>query len=422
MILQTVKIPEKINILPQIINKTIKVAASKSVMQRVIACAILSEGETVIKNYSLCDDCKAALKIAEDLGAEVVIKENQVSIIPGKSKIKNNINCGESGLGVRMFTPLVSLFGKNFTINGKGSLKKRPVSGIEEALKQAGIKCKTNKGFIPIEISGKLKGGNFEIDGSLSSQILTGLLIALPKAEGNSVIKVINLKSKPYIDLTLSILKDFGIKIINKNYKEFYIKENQKYQAQNYTIEGDWSGAAFFLVAGLIAGEVSLTGLNINSEQADINILEAIQLAEGNLNISENKITTKKSNLKAFQFDATDCPDLFPPLVTMAAFCNGETRIKGVKRLIHKESNRAEVLQKEFANIGIEISIQNDFMTVKGGTVKGGTIHSHNDHRIAMAAAVSALTSEKGITIKNAESIKKSYPTFYSDLLGGNFK
>ena len=411
-----------LTIKPQIINKAIKAAASKSVMQRVIACAVLSEGETVIKNYSLCNDCKAALKIAEDLGAEVVIKENQVSIIPGKSKIKNNINCGESGLGVRMFTPLVSLFGKNFTINGKGSLKKRPVSGIEEALKQAGIKCKTNKGFIPIEISGKLKGSNFEIDGSLSSQILTGLLIALPKAEGNSVIKVINLKSKPYIDLTLSILKDFGIKIINKNYKEFYIKENQKYQAQNYTIEGDWSGAAFFLVAGLIAGEVSLTGLNINSEQADINILEAIQLAEGNLNISENKITTKKSNLKAFQFDATDCPDLFPPLVTMAAFCNGETRIKGVKRLIHKESNRAEVLQKEFANIGIEISIQNDFMTVKGGTVKGGTIHSHNDHRIAMAAAVSALTSEKGITIKNAESIKKSYPTFYSDLLGGNFK
>jgi len=411
-----------LTIKPQIINKAIKAAASKSVMQRVIACAVLSEGETVIKNYSLCNDCKAALKIAEDLGAEVVIKENQVSIIPGKSKIKNNINCGESGLGVRMFTPLVSLFGKNFTINGKGSLKKRPVSGIEEALKQAGIKCKTNKGFIPIEISGKLKGGNFEIDGSLSSQILTGLLIALPKAEGNSVIKVINLKSKPYIDLTLSILKDFGIKIINKNYKEFYIKENQKYQAQNYTIEGDWSGAAFFLVAGLIAGEVSLTGLNINSEQADINILEAIQLAEGNLNISENKITTKKSNLKAFQFDATDCPDLFPPLVTMAAFCNGETRIKGVKRLIHKESNRAEVLQKEFANIGIEISIQNDFMTVKGGTVKGGTIHSHNDHRIAMAAAVSALTSEKGITIKNAESIKKSYPTFYNDLLGINFK
>jgi len=411
-----------LTIKPQIINKAIKAAASKSVMQRVIACAVLSEGETVIKNYSLCNDCKAALKIAEDLGAEVVIKENQVSIIPGKSKIKNNINCGESGLGVRMFTPLVSLFGKNFTINGKGSLKKRPVSGIEEALKQAGIKCKTNKGFIPIEISGKLKGSNFEIDGSLSSQILTGLLIALPKAEGNSVIKVINLKSKPYIDLTLSILKDFGIKIINKNYKEFYIKENQKYQAQNYTIEGDWSGAAFFLVAGLIAGEVSLTGLNINSEQADINILEAIQLAEGNLNISENKITTKKSNLKAFQFDATDCPDLFPPLVTMAAFCNGETRIKGVKRLIHKESNRAEVLQKEFANIGIEISIQNDFMTVKGGTVKGGTIHSHNDHRIAMAAAVSALTSEKGITIKNAESIKKSYPTFYNDLLGINFK
>jgi len=411
-----------LTIKPQIIHKTIKVAVSKSVMQRVIACAILSEGETVIKNYSLCDDCKAALKIAEDIGAEVVIKENQISIIPGKNKINSKINCGESGLGVRMFTPLVSLFGKNFTINGKGSLKKRPVSGIEEALKQAGIKCKTNKGFIPIEISGKLKGGNFEIDGSLSSQILTGLLIALPKAEGNSVIKVRNLKSKPYIDLTLSVLEDFGIEVINKNYEEFQINGNQKYQAQNYTIEGDWSGAAFFLVAGLIAGEVSLTGLNLNSKQADIKILEAIKHTGGNLNISENKITTKKSNLKAFHFDATNCPDLFPPLVTMAAFCKGETSIKGVNRLIHKESNRAEVLQKEFANIGIEIRIQNDSMTVIGGTVKGGTINSHNDHRIAMAAAVSALTSEKRIIIKNAGNIKKSYPTFYNDLLGINFK
>ena len=413
---------QTLTIKPQIINKTIKVAASKSVMQRVIACAILSEGETVIKNYSLCDDCKVALKIAEDIGAEVVIKENQISIIPGKNKINSKINCGESGLGVRMFTPLVSLFGKNFTINGKGSLKKRPVSGIEEALKQAGIKCKTNKGFIPIEISGKLKGGNFEIDGSLSSQILTGLLIALPKAEGNSVIKVRNLKSKPYIDLTLSVLEDFGIEVINKNYEEFQINGNQKYQAQNYTIEGDWSGAAFFLVAGLIAGEVSLTGLNLNSKQADIKILEAIKHTGGNLNISENKITTKKSNLKAFHFDATNCPDLFPPLVTMAAFCKGETSIKGVNRLIHKESNRAEVLQKEFANIGIEIRIQNDSMTVIGGTVKGGTINSHNDHRIAMAAAVSALTSEKRIIIKNAGNIKKSYPTFYNDLLGINFK
>ncbi len=407
---------------PQTINKTIEVAASKSVMQRVIACAVLCEDKTVITNYSLCEDCKAALKIAEDLGAEIQIEENQISIIPGKNKIKTNINCGESGLGVRMFTPLVSLFGKKFTITGKGSLTKRPIDGIEDALTQAGVECKTNSGLIPINISGKLTGGNIEIDGSTSSQVLTGLLTALPKSENNSVVKVKNLKSKPYINLTLSILNDFGIGIINKNFKEFNIKGNQKFQAQNYTIEGDWSGAAFIFVAGLIAGEISLIGLNINSKQADIKILEAIKLAGGNLNISENKITTKKSHLKAFNFDATDCPDLFPPLVTMAAYCKGETSIKGVNRLIHKESNRAEILQKEFSNIGIEIIIQDDLMTVKGGTVKGGTVHSHNDHRIAMSAAVAALSSEKGINIKNAGSIKKSYPTFYNDLLGINFK
>lgn len=410
--------PSQIEIIPQTIYKTIKAPASKSVIQRVIAGAILSENKTVISNPSFCDDCKAALKIAEDFGSEVIIDENKITIIPSNNAIKNKIHCGESGLGIRMFTPIISLFGKDIIISGEGSLKKRIVSGIADALIQGDVNCKTNKGYIPLNISGKLKGGYFQIDGSQSSQVLTGLLFALPKAEKDSIIRVSNLKSKPYINLTLKILKEFKIKITNNNYIEFHIKGRQTYISPGkYEIEGDWSAAAFLIVAGLIAGEICVTGLNLNSEQADKSIIQAVQSTGGNLSITNNSVKTTKSKLKAFNFDATHSPDLFPPLVSLASYCHGESVIKGVSRLIHKESNRAETLQKEFAKLGIEISLQDDYMHIKGGTVKGGIINSHNDHRIAMAAAVAALGAEKPVIIKNSDSINKSYPNFYKNLL-----
>ncbi len=278
----------------QKINKTVKAPASKSVFQRVIACAVLAENDVIIYNPSFCNDCKAALSIAKNLGAEVIIELNKIIIRPGKNEISNTINCGESGLSVRMFSPITALFGKTVTIKGSGSLKKRPIDEIQAALTQLGIECQTNKGFIPISVSGKLSGGNAEIDGSLSSQILTGLLIALPKVKENSVIKVHNLKSKPYIALTLNILSKFGIKIRNENYKEFHIKGNQQFKAINYTVEGDWSGASFLLVAGLIAGEIKITGLNINSVQADKKIIDAIHFAKGTITVNKDTVITKK--------------------------------------------------------------------------------------------------------------------------------
>ncbi len=412
---------QQITIKPQTIDKTIKAPASKSVLQRVIACAVLSEETTVINNLSFCNDCKAAMAVAENLGAEVIIENDKIIIKPDKKEIKNTINCGESGLGIRMFSPVAALFGKEVTITGEGSLKKRPVNEIKNALTQLGVKCETNNGFIPVSLSEKLTGGIIEIDGSLSSQVLTGLLIALPKAEKDSIIKVKNLKSKPYIDLTLNILDKFSIKIKNNDYKEFHIKGNQKFKTRNFTVEGDWSGAAFLLVAGLIAGKTKITGLNLNSQQADIKIIDAIKSANGSISINNNIITAKKSKLKAFNFDATDCPDLFPPLVVTASYCKGTSVITGVNRLIHKESNRAEVLQKEFSKIGIKIKISENKMFIEGGKVKGGIINSHNDHRIAMAAATAALSSKNGITIKNSECINKSYPTFYKDLIGISF-
>ena len=409
---------KEITIKPQQINKTIKAPASKSVMQRVIACAVLSENEIAVSNPSFCDDCKAALKIAKNLGARILTEENKIIVIPGKNTVQSNINCGESGLSVRMFSAILPHFGNKFTVNGKGSLQNRPVDMIENALKQIGLKCETNNGFLPLNISGNIKAGNIEIDGSVSSQVLTGLLISLPKAKKNSIIKVKNLKSKPYIDLTLRILNEFGIEISNYDYKEFHIKGNQKFARKNYTVESDWSGAAFLIVAGLIAGKTEITGLNLQSEQADIQIIDAVKKANGNISLTKNSVIAEKSKLQAFEFDATDSPDLFPPLVTMAAYSEGITSIKGVNRLIYKESNRAETLQKEFGKLGIEITLQNDYMKIKGGNVKGGNVNSHNDHRIAMACAVAALGAESEVIIKNPNCVNKSFPDFYEILSG----
>ncbi len=404
-------------IFPQEFIKVINAPASKSVMQRVIAIAILAEGRSSIKNPSFSDDSLSAIRLAGGLGISVQFTTGIIDFERTENVTETKINIGESGLGIRMFSPLLALFDKHFLVSGKGSLLTRPIKTIEEALNQLGVQTKSENGFLPLQISGKLKGGKIEIDGSLSSQVLTGLLISLPVVEEDSEIIVHNLKSKPYIDLTLQIIKDFGVTIENHNYKKFVIKGKQKYIARDYKVEGDWSGASFLLVAGLISGEVKVTGLNIESIQADKEIINAIKSAGGNISIDSESVITKKSNLTAFEFDATDCPDLFPPLVTMAAYCKGISKITGVSRLKHKESDRASVLKNEFYKIGIQVEIKDDVMDIHGGKVLGGIIDSHNDHRIAMAAGIVALGAESEIKILNADSIKKSYSRFFRDIM-----
>ncbi len=405
-----------ITIFPKSLNKIIHVPSSKSIMQRVVALALLSDGRTVIKNPSFSHDSLTSIRIAGAMGASVQFSFNKLTVERTDNVTETNLNFGESGLALRMFSPIIALFGKDFSLNGKGSLLKRPVTGIEDALSQSSIKVESENGFLPIQLSGKLTGSIFEIDGSLSSQVLTGLLIALPKAKGDSEIIVKNLKSKPYIDLTLDIIKYFGGRIENQNYERFIIKGDRKYIAQDYTIEGDWSGAAFLLVAGLISGKTELKGLNIDSKQADKEIISVIQKAGGKITINNDSVITEMSELKAFEFDASDCPDLFPPLVAMAAYCKGKSVLKGVNRLKYKESDRATVLKNEFAKIGINITIKDDKMIIEGGKVSGGTTDSNNDHRIAMALGIAAIGSNSEIIIQNSDCINKSYPNFYRDI------
>jgi 3-phosphoshikimate 1-carboxyvinyltransferase len=401
---------------PSGIKGAIKAPASKSMTQRAIAAALLADGQSIIHNPSYCDDSLAAMSIAVGLGARLEPQPGELKINASGVLKESKLNCGESGLAIRMFSPIAALYPAEITMVGANSLKKRPMSMIEEALTQLGVKCSSTGGFLPLTIQGPITGGKIEIDGSISSQLLTGLLMALPLAETDSEIKVKNLKSKPYIDMTIQILRSFGIVVYNNDYNLFQIPGKQKYIPQSYTVEGDWSGGAFLLVAGAINGELAIKGLRTDSMQSDMSIMNALERAGAKIRLSENQIEISKSELKSFEFDATESPDLFPPLVALASYCEGITNIRGVSRLIYKESDRAATLRDEFEKINIKIEIRDDLMSVTGGQPCGARVESHDDHRIAMAAAVAALGATGRVYIRDSQCVAKSYPGFFEDL------
>lgn len=415
---------------PSSLKGEIWAAASKSSMQRACAAALAAGGTTFIQNPGNSNDDQAALGVIEALGASVEKNGNQLVIqSSGIHARSNSVHCGESGLGIRMFTPLVALNNEAITITGEGSLVTRPMDFFDEVLPQLGVGVESKEGKLPLVVKGPLQPKNITIDGSLSSQFLTGILLAYAAAGAEEVaVTVTNLKSKPYVDLTLAVMNAFGLEVPeNRDYKSFHFtgkKPNHSAQ-RTYTVEGDWSGAAFLLVAGAVAGEILVKGLDVFSTQADKAILQALISCGAGISIESDQIIVRPVPMKAFQFDATDCPDLFPPLVALAAYCQGTTVIEGVERLTHKESNRALTLQEEFGKMGLKIELQGDLMLIYGGTgLTGANVYSHHDHRIAMACAVAALKATGATSIEKAEAINKSYPSFYEHIrsLGANVK
>jgi len=417
-----------VTIQPSDISGSVNAPASKSSMQRACAAGLLTKGSTRIFNAGKSNDDLAALDVIKKLGARVVENENgsltihSAGVIPAAAEI----NCGESGLGIRMFTPIAALSDREIIINGKGSLLSRPMDFFDKIFPQIGISIQSDNGRLPLKIKGPLRPVTIEVDGSLSSQFLTGLLMAYGAAGASNVsIHVKDLKSKPYIDLTLQVMEYFGVVVENRGYEEFYFKpEPSYYKPRTYTVEGDWSGGAFLLVAGAVAGKIVINGLDIASTQADKAILGALKSCGADIMVYNDEIEIGPAKLKSFHFDATDCPDLFPPLVALASYCEGTTTIKGVGRLAHKESNRALTLKDEFHKMGIEVILEEDNMQVTGGRVKGAIVHSHHDHRIAMSCAVAALKADGVTTIEEANAINKSYPGFFRhiQLLGGSLE
>lgn len=416
-----------ITISPSPIEGAIVAPPSKSSMQRACAAALLTPGTTVIDHFGRSSDEKAAIDIIGRLGATVHMKGSEMVVessdhiftspFPDKNLM---VDICESGLSMRMFAPIAGLYNHDITFTGKGSILNRPMDFFEEVLPALGVDVYSNHGKLPITVHGPMHPKNISVSGALSSQFLTGMLFAFAKlAKKPLEIRVNNLKSTPYIDLTLSVLTHFGFKVQHRNYEYFEIHPRAPIPAHSirYRVEGDWSNGAFLLVAGAIAGSIRVSGLDVHSSQGDKQILDALYACGAKINLEENAIIVQGNELRSFDFDATHCPDLFPPLVVLASYCKGTSVIKGVTRLLHKESNRAKTLKEEFEKMGGLVEYYGDIMKVYGGRrLMGAKVSSHNDHRIAMACAVAALKAKGNTEIDHAKAINKSYPGFYEDL------
>ena len=392
---------------------------SKSYAQRALAVALLAEGQSVLSNMDFCNDTQSALNCIEMLGAKVERRDDHTIVVNGGLQPKSDTLCvGESGLSARLFTPIASLCSTPIVINGEGTLLYRPMGMMISPLRDLGVAVRDGGGRLPIEVCGPVKGGEINVDGSVSSQFITGLLLSLPLAEQDTVINVAGAVSKPYLDMTIDTAERFGVAIEHNDYEQFYIAGGQSYQPTDYAIEGDWSAAAMLLVAGAVAGEVTVKNLSTLSKQADVAVCDALVRAGAELTSENDTVTAAHRPLQAFEFDATNCPDLVPALATLAAAAEGVSVIKGTHRLEHKESNRAEAIAAEFGKLGIEVDLsQKDIMKIRGGEIRGGVeVESYGDHRMAMTLAVSALLADSPITIRGAECVSKSYPDFFDDL------
>lgn len=402
---------------------------SKSYAQRALAVALLASGSTTLRGIELCRDTRSAISAIERLGAKVeIIDDNTLKIEGGLNASTNILNVGESGLSARLFTPIASLLNSPITIEGEGTLRHRPMSMMVEPLKELGVTVRDGGGRLPIEVCGSMRGGRVTVDGSMSSQFITGLLIALPMAERDTTVEVKGAVSTPYIDMTLDTIERFGVEVMyNKgDYTQFYIEAGQQYRGVDYTIESDWSSAAAIMVAAAIAGEVTIKNISMLSRQADTAICRALERAGASIISEEKSITISHRKLEAFDFDATHSPDLFPALVALAAASEGVSIIKGISRLRGKESDRGEVLKQEYEKLGIDIELdyEEDEMRIIGGEPHAADVDSHDDHRIAMSLAITALRLAEPLNIKNRECVSKSYPSFFEDLellkAGGN--
>ena len=408
---------------PSSIGGALNVPASKSAMQRALAAALIRSGKTTLFNPGRSADDLAALRCIQTLGASVEqLSDRWVIRSKGIHPAGNTLDCGESGLSIRMFTPLAALSAVDMYITGSGSLKSRPMQFFNEVLPQLGVNVSLNNGSLPIALQGPMQPKCLSIDGALSSQFLTGLLMAYSAAGAEDVVIEVNdLKSRPYIDLTLGVLQKFGMPVpINDGYRYFSFPKNLRLTVPaevEYRVEGDWSGASFWFVAAALAGAIELTGLDADSVQADRMIERVTENNQLDLSGKEPIFHLHQGMPERFTFDATDCPDLFPPLVALACHCEGESIIKGISRLKHKESDRATVLKEEFGKLGVTITLQDDFMHVLGGQgLAGGRVCAQGDHRIAMALGVAALGARGPVMIEEAESVGKSYPGFWADL------
>ena len=400
---------------------TVSAPPSKSAGHRSLICAALSDGEVKIENLGESNDMTATINALTALGATIQRDGLTATLTPVKHYNKDlTIDFLESGSTARFLIPVAVALGcENITFCGQGRLPERPFGTIAEVLRKNGVTCSSDT--LPMTVSGQLKPGKFTLPGDISSQYISGLLLALSIIEGESEIHLTTpLQSKDYVLMTINELRVFGAEIEVFEDK-FTIKGKTSLTAIDRTVESDWSQAAFHLVAGAVGGEVTVTGVNLNSLQGDKEIVELLRRFGAEITVDSNSVTAKKSSLKGIKIDASQIPDLVPILAIAASFAEGETVIYNAERLRIKESDRLFETALRLKSFGIDVTETDDGLKIVGGKPIGANITSANDHRIVMAFSVMAAYSKVVSTIENAEAINKSYPLFFKDFssLGG---
>ncbi len=385
------------------LNGEVTVPPSKSAAHRALICSYLAGGGTV----------------------KPIINSNDMTATTGVlDGLRNNdktLNCLESGSTVRFMIPVAAALGRNVTFTGEGSLLSRTLSEYISLLPKHGVKVES-QGGLPLSISGQLKNGSFEVAGDVSSQYVTGLLLALASLEGDSALVLKTpLQSKPYVDMTVKVMSDFGVKIKETDFG-YLIKGSQVFKKLDYTVEGDWSQAAFFLVAGALGADICVKGLDMNSTQGDKKIVDVLKCFGADVEIGNDFVICRKKQCKGIELDASDIPDLVPIIAVLGAFSEGKTVISGAQRLRFKESDRIESVVNNLRLIGARVEETEDGMIIYGSKdLHGAKLKGYNDHRIVMAFSIAGLFLNGETVIDDAYSINKSYPSFFDDYnnLGG---
>ena len=400
---------------PSPLKGEIAAIPSKSVAHRMLICAALADGPTTLRIPKTSDDIDATADCLRALGAAITVN-NEDYIVEPIAQIENIplLDCGESGSTLRFLLPVAAAAADRCRFDGHGRLPERPLSDLTDAMKEHGVSFDGEK--LPFTIGGRLRGGIYRLPGNVSSQYITGLLLALPLCEEDSVIELTTaLESASYIDITLSVLKTFGI-TVHCERNRYIIPGKQVFRSPGtLPVEGDWSNAAFFLTASALNNDITMTGLNPNSAQGDRKIIALLEQLGAVTQKDNGRLTLRSDELKGCTIDIQDTPDLLPVLSVAAAFAQGKTTFINAARLRLKESDRLASSAAMIENLGGRAEVGEDELTVYGTGLIGGTVDSCNDHRIAMSAAVAATRCSKPVTILNAEAVKKSYPGFYND-------
>ncbi|MFH1180616.1 MAG: 3-phosphoshikimate 1-carboxyvinyltransferase [Candidatus Bathyarchaeota archaeon] len=407
-----------ITVKPGTLTGSVTAPPSKSMTHRHLITSALADGVSLLESPLRSEDTEATAEALRKLGATITDVGGDWEVTGGSLTPPGSvIDCHESGTTMRLLTGLCSLLDEPCTLSGAPSLLRRPNKPLLDALEQLGVQTQSLDGYPPITVKGKMKGGKAMIPGDISSQFISSIILAAPYAENPVDLRITTrLESKPYVEMTLNAMRKSGVKVQHTENMDAFHVPTGRYKARTTRIEGDWSSAAFLLAAGALSGKIHVDNLDVESSQADREILRILDEMGAYIKISGNRVTAEKSMLTAIEADLSDCPDIFPIIACLCSAAEGESRLTGLARLRLKESDRVAAVVEGLGKMGAAVTSIDDVLIINGGALHGAVIDPYNDHRIAMSFAVLAQAATSETAIMNPECVSKSYPDFWDDL------